>query len=245
MRNVFFALGHLINGYGTEHNASNTLRHQDQHIRLVCGGLLRFLWRPFITDLLRAVHQASPTEPLVLSGGLWDALHKRNISSYREGVDELHAALATRQGLNFWLTATAVHDEALQTIDKRTWMRDSIVNAYRTEAQSLHTAVTVVVDTYALTAPVRALSADGVHYPPHVYLVSAEMVAHTLVAAMPRHARNLSKGRPPTGLGYPWRGLGMLLALAVCIIGLGGKELSVGAISVGAVGVRAAPKILV
>merc|ERR1711907_917038 len=103
-------------------------------------------------------------------------------------------------------------------------MTDNIVSTYRAEAQSLASAVTAVIDTHAVTDSVQALSADGVHYPPFVYRVSAEIIGQTIVAAKPKGASKKSQRRDPTGLGYPWRGMILFVALMTFIFGLGGKE---------------------
>lgn len=219
MRHIYFALAELLGENPAWSANASSLRHSDQSVTLACGGQLLFLWRPFMQDLVRASQSKDEMEGLfVLGGAHWDALHVRNVSLYREGLWRLREALDSRGGLGaIWITATAVHDEALQTPDKRAFMTEAALVSYRAEAAAvLHPpVVAAVVDGYAITAPVRQRAADGVHYTLEVYLVLARALSHTLAAAAGRVLPAVPEvGRPADGLGHVWRGAAVLLIVA-------------------------------
>lgn len=230
VRNIFHALGHLLGGELPPQNKS--LRHSDQEIRLTCGSRIRFLWRPFVSDLVCAARDVQPTEePLVLSGGLWDALHTRNTSSYSEGIWRLREVLAAGQrSIALWMTTSAVFDEALRTPEKRTFMTDGVANTYRKEALALHPVVAAVLDVYAITAPVRRFSVDGVHYPDAVNAVAAHALARTVAAGWAPLASASSSdthaGTNIDGFGHLWRGAALFLAASAIFAASKGHLLS-------------------
>ncbi|CAE8628716.1 unnamed protein product [Polarella glacialis] len=236
MRQVFVALSQLLEAEEPPTvlagGPNATLKHSDQvfFIRPCDGkheggqqsrGNVTFLWRPYVDDLVGVAADASMRrQPLVLGGGLWDALHKRDVPAYRAGIVRLRQALVKREAPVLWLRTTAVNDPALSSPEKRAFMTDEKVSPYREAAlEILRPVVTQLIDAYEATAPVRPWAADGVHYPQDVQVVLGELVVRTLSAALPPPPRDpTAVGRPAVGLGHAWRGLAVLVLLATLLL---------------------------
>jgi len=184
MRNVFYAVAKEL---GEPVEPDPSLRHADLLVnRRACNGRIRFLWRPFIHDLIGVAEDPSlRADHLVLSAALWDILHTRNLTAYRRGLIDVRTALARRSGLAIWMTTTSVKTERMLTTDKRGLIREAAIAAYRLEAELLRPALAAVVDAHAITEPMRAETLDGIHYPVHIYSVLAMALGRVLNAALP------------------------------------------------------------
>lgn len=223
MRNIYFGFAEMLGAVVNRHNES--LRHEDQAVTPhLCKGRLTFLWRPLIDDLVRAARDAARAgTPLVLSGGFWDALHTRSVTQYQERIGTLRQALSVRPAIAVWITTTTVNDAGLVTPEKRAHMTESTVEAYRVEAQRLHSALAATVDAHAITAPVQGRTTDGVHYPDDVYDVLASALGRTLAAALPVAAPP-KVGRLLVGVPLHWRsGLAVLFVLTLVLSLYGGR----------------------
>lgn len=156
--------------------------------------------------------------PLVLTAGLWDALHRRNVSAYGQAAGQLRGALAERRAPAFWLRTTAVRDSHLQSLEKRQYMNERIVSDYRSEATVLYPSIAAVIDGYAITRPVQERTLDGIHYPEDVGRVLAQVLALVLGAALPRpQDAEHAIGALAEGKDFLGRGVAVLVSVAAML----------------------------
>lgn len=228
VRSVYFAFAELL---GEDAQPETGDKHSDHSIarsapcnrfRPSVGGRISFLWRPFAVDLVSvAQNQSLAGSPLVLSAGMWDALHNQDhggVTSYRAEMAKLRNALAERSAPAVWMTTTAVQDDALDSDEQRAQMTEAQLDPYRAEALVLTPATAAVLDAHKITAPEAGAgqAPDGVHYPPFVQGVLGETVARILSATLPPSSVHLPT-RDLEGLTSPLYGSMVVLLVVVAV----------------------------
>jgi len=231
VRETYFATRSLLStnefAHHGLHKQNASLKHKDIHSKVAsCGQQLSFLWRPMVQDLVstaRATNLSNVT--LVFGGGLWDALHTRDVEVYRLGLKALRKALSERSGISAFLRTTAVYDKLLLTAEKRQFMTDRLVASYRATSDAvLRPEEVQTVDGYALTLPVRHLSLDGVHYPSSVNVVLAAAVLRKLAVTMPKQQTFGRTTKFPRGREQPIRGFVVLILFVAAAVMAGMKR---------------------
>ncbi|CAN0169434.1 unnamed protein product [Ascophyllum nodosum] len=155
------------------------------------GTRFEFLWAPLAHDLtnrVSTVYDGELPDVLMMGGGLWDALYSRDVEEYMEATSSLQDVVNGDHGVDqpakMWVTMTNVVTDRLATEEKKTWLTEQNLAAYRgvLESSGLLQDVDGVIDGIKLTTGQRRESYDGVHYSDLTYdafaQVAVNLVAH-------------------------------------------------------------------
>lgn len=235
------------------HNRSVNFKHQDQSYTVTTNNCsISFAWAPFAADVAKVMANRGPVKGsktgmdnfVVAGAALWDALHNHNVSDYREvlktvaaaskslpvatattGNSNQSAVAAPPTTVKVWLLPTIIVDDRLQTADKRQFMTDDKIEAYRRVAQTspaIQSAFHAVVDPRSASQLRSDSSSDGVHYADEVYKVMTQMLANSYSLHFPQNYVGGKSSKPykprPTGsMSSPFYG-GCMLALIVILL---------------------------
>jgi len=236
------------------HNRSVNLKHQDQSYLVAANNCsISFAWAPYAADVAKVMANRGPVkgsktgmDSFVIAGAaLWDALHNHNVSDYRDALKSvaiaakpIAAVTAAAAGNNnqstvtappttvkVWLLPTIIVDDRLQTADKRQFMTDDKIEAYRLAARSspaIQSAFHAVVDPRSASQLRSDSSSDGVHYANEVYKVMTQMLANSYSLHFPQNYSGSKSSKPyqprATGsMSSPFYG-GCMLALIVILL---------------------------
>jgi hypothetical protein len=127
---------------------------------------------------------------IVMGGGVWDRLHvwatDEDQESHKAVVRKLASELQylrEKLGVSIvWVRPTTINTKALNNEEKRSLMSEENIDEMRTLYTELgiDEAVDTVIDGPTFTADKIDESHDGVHYPPYVYDVGAQLLGNSL-----------------------------------------------------------------
>uniref|UniRef100_A0A7S2WUZ9 Cas1p 10 TM acyl transferase domain-containing protein n=1 Tax=Rhizochromulina marina TaxID=1034831 RepID=A0A7S2WUZ9_9STRA len=206
-RYLYYSMARAVGDTAAHGHNGSAPRHSDISCSLPAGGSLRFLWSPFaknITSRLDTLQARSSSLPevVILGAGLWDALHHRDAQDYARQLHALASVLDSirRKGTHvLWVANTRVVDERLNTVDKQTFMHESIVERYRNAAlgpSGLQDHVDGVADGYIVTKDRELHSVDGVHYDDNVYDTMAQILLNQVKDLTKPAAGSSAKSAP-------------------------------------------------
>ena len=237
-RHMYFALCRALGDSSLEAAGQYdpTIAQHTDVIRYFGDTSLEFKWAPLAAEAaakLKEFHFVGNAGPdvIFLSGGPWDTLHLGaannidDLNHHKESVSALAfemTRLKERQGIStVWLIPPCINTPALNHVDKRLYMSEERVEEMRQLYLELRVldAATFVLDGQAFTFDKVAESFDGIHYPPYIYDVGAQIFANSLDWVMPQKKfLDEMLETPKLGtLANPFLGVMML---CVCFIGL-------------------------
>lgn len=149
-----------------------------------------FKWAPLVTDILTKIKTSKTLGDLVLFGsGAWDKLHlwatdedqKSHIESLKRLTREIQS-FKDRSIPTIWFTPTTMNTRALKTEEHRTQMSESSVQEMRQiyAENGINSAAAFVLQGHTFTETQSHLSYDGIHYPPQIYDVGAQIMMNAL-----------------------------------------------------------------
>eukprot|EP00903_Cladosiphon_okamuranus_P018236 g16775.t1 len=157
------------------------------------GTHISFLWAPEVADLNTRVTEAfaaKTADVVLIGGGLWDALHgEGDLEGYKQGISAVREKIAAAErsaGGNvpatLWVTMTTVINDRLPTEEKRMWLTEPKLAAYReiVESSGIYGDVDGVIDGEKLTSGQRRESYDGVHYSDLTYDAFAQVAVNII-----------------------------------------------------------------
>lgn len=139
------------------------------------------------------------------------------------------AELVNVKGLKLWMSPVAIVESRLQTEEKKKYLREEEVSAYRlavSGGDGLLSKVDGLLDAYSLTAGIVQKAIDGVHYQSVVYDVLAQIFANTVhtktgkageTVRPTQHRLLLGKKYPDGTMSNPALGA-MILAIVVVML---------------------------
>lgn len=162
---------------------------------------VNFVWAPYIGDIatyLAATDHSDMSTIIVAGAGFWDALHKRDVSAYKQSLDKIASTYGSEKSNRIWVLPTTVRNELLPTAEKRTYMTQEILSTYREafeSSEAFKKLFMTVVDPSMVTKG-QLETVDGVHYSEKVYTVIAHMLANAYMV----HYPVVYHSTPPTAL---------------------------------------------
>eukprot|EP01038_Epipyxis_sp_PR26KG_P007906 gene7906-10731_t len=169
-------------------NHSYSFKHSDIEYKPVFDRNLtiQFKWAPMISNVTSVVKQVYNRSPCVVVMGvaLWDALYIRNLTTYKQELDELSKFMSSSSSkpVNIWISATNIEDNLLSTQDKQLYMNEKIVSTYRqafNSSEKVKNVFHAVIDTRYVSSLTKGVgSVDGIHYSQDVYHVIAQMISN-------------------------------------------------------------------
>jgi hypothetical protein len=239
-RHLYHAVCRALGDFSDEaagHYDPTVPQHSDV-IRYFGDTSVEFKWAPLAAEAaskLKEFHSVGNAGPdvILVSGGPWDTLHlwatnneedpKHHQAAVRALATEM-TRLQERQGIStVWLVPPTINTPALNHADKRLHMSEIHVDEMRQlyERLGIHDAATFVLDGRALTSSQDKVyeSFDGIHYPPYIYDVGAQIFMNSMDWVLPHKVFSREHFDPPRpgALANPFLGIMML---CICFIGL-------------------------
>jgi len=192
--------------------------------------IISFQWAPLTNDVVEKLKGIKPETDLVIAGsGVLDKLHlwatDADKNSYELTLKQLAKDLQFLKENSapvVWVKPTAVNTKALPNQEKRTQMSEIKIQEIRQMHDDLgiNAAAAFVLDGLSLTKDQTERSFDGIHYPPQIYDVGAQILMNSLDWLVPTTERlyPINEFKPnPGSMANPALGLMVLCCL---IIGL-------------------------
>jgi len=191
---------------------------------------ISFQWAPLTNDVIQKLKDIKPESDLVVAGsGVLDKLHvwatDADKKSYELTLKQLAKDLKYLKENSVpvvWVKPAAVNTKALPNQEKRTQMSEYKIQEIRQMHDDLgvNAAAAFVLNALSLTEGQVERSFDGIHYPPQIYDVGAQILINALDWLVPTNGRlhpiNVFKPKPGS-MANPALGLMVLCCL---IIGL-------------------------
>lgn len=127
---------------------------------------------------------------IIMGGGVWDRLHvwatdedqESHKAAVRKLANELQFLREKAGVATVWVRPTTINTKALNNEEKRSLMSEENIDKMRNLYTELgiDDAVDTVIDGPIFTADKVDESYDGVHYPPYVYDVGAQLLGNSL-----------------------------------------------------------------
>mmetsp|Transcript_42104 Transcript_42104/g.131837 ORF Transcript_42104/g.131837 Transcript_42104/m.131837 type:complete len:391 (-) Transcript_42104:866-2038(-) len=227
-RNVYHAMRRMFFG----DDRSDDFKSHSDLTRLTPGGekaQIGFYWAPEVADIrarLALLYDGLKPDAIVLSVGLWDALHNGDLGEYKDALRQAVELLRKhRDAVCMFVQPPRVVSAKLNTPAKQEKMKEEQVAAYRDiHAEELRGKVDLVVNFHELTSESfsPSHSVDGVHYARIYYDVVAQQVANALPYAAEAKGLNWdlpeNQSRETGGMADPAYGIGVLIAIAVMLV---------------------------
>ena len=232
-RNLFFSMRKIF-GIANAEEELHPKYHGDMHPfdeEQSSSVQVAFFWAPTASEVRDALAKIVAEEPtgIILSFGLWDALHEHDLGKFAETVKGMRGIVPmdgreTRPLLT-WVPPPTIVDARLVQ-EKAAFMTESQVQQYR-EAVSRHFAsessdFSVPLNELTSEAFSVAHTTDGIHYRDiyydvavQIYLNAVPYAASTAGVIWPLSG---PETRPVGGMAHPAWGLGVLLAILVMLV---------------------------
>lgn len=186
VRNTYHQFNHMLDMSNSYHEDSSAKFHADMNFRHGKGNVsVDFVWAPFARNITEYLSHHRDGDLYVMGAALWDALHIRDVSSYKADLEALAQVIDGADGgilrkKAVWLMPMTVLDAKLNSDAKKTFMTEAITETYRQTFRTspLRDAVLTFVNPLNVTGGREDGCADGVHYSPDIYGVVAELVGN-------------------------------------------------------------------
>ncbi len=188
-RHLYFAFCRAL-GDNSAGDYDETLPVHSEIIKKFGSITVTFKWAALVTDILTKIKNSKTSGDLVLFGsGAWDKLHlwatdedqKFHIESLKRLAREIQS-FKERSIPTIWFTPTTMNTRALKNEEYRTQMSESSVQEMRQiyAENGINAAATFVLQGHTFTETQSGLSYDGIHYPPQIYDVGAQIMMNAL-----------------------------------------------------------------
>jgi hypothetical protein len=230
-RNLFFAACRVLGDTAADTNDESLPVHSE--ITKKFGSItMSFKWAPLATDIVGNLNAYKTSAHLIVAGsGAWDKLHlwatdedqKSHIISLKRLARELQS-LKENSIPTIWFTPTTINTRALSNEERRTQMSETSVQEMRDlyAENGVDAAAGFVLQGHTFTETQAHQSHDGVHYPPHIYNVGAQIMMNSLDWLLPNiqlPTKYVDASFTPKTGSMANRSLG-LMVLGLILIGL-------------------------
>lgn len=158
-RFIFYSLANQV--LSPSFGFPQTKFHKDIHAM----DTMSFYWAPFATDLVQYSNNMTQYDMVVVSNGLWDKLHNRNVTVYEETLSSLFTSPLLKPKLLILVEMTSTVDGNLFGEEKRTYLAQQTAQEWRDAAYrafARYPGRRVHLPTDPVTK--HRIARDGVHY---------------------------------------------------------------------------------